>query len=107
MSRRAFTTEGSEAHGKDTSSLISPGIAVYHAFYSRPELKNIEIDQQANSNAAQAQVREQLSFVKGMNSLDRLHFDYKTMLNDEVDPVSSIEFLTFVNDRQGDLCSNH
>jgi len=39
-------------------------MAVHHAADTIPQMEDIEIDQQAHSHSAEAQVREQLCFVK-------------------------------------------
>jgi hypothetical protein len=56
-------------------------MTVHHAADTIPQMEDIEIDQQAHSHSAEAQVREQLCFVNRMDRLSRLHLHDYPMCN--------------------------
>src|SRR5579871_1144807 len=61
---------------------------------------DIEIDEQAHAQLAQAQIREQLGFVDGGKAFDRLQFNQHALVNDEVDAVPAVKLHTFILERQ-------
>jgi len=38
--------------------------------------------------------------VDGMDALDGFHFDYDSVLNDQIDAIAYFQFLTLVDNRQ-------
>lgn len=78
-------------------------MAVYHALDSVAETKNIEIDQQAYPDAAQAHVGEELGFVDWVENVDRLHFYNDSPFHDQIDSLSDFQFVALVHDWQRDF----
>jgi hypothetical protein len=63
----------------------------------------MEINQQADPDAAQPHVRQKLCLMNWMDRLDALHFDDNQIFNDEVDPVAQLDSFTVENHWQTDL----
>ena len=66
---RSRNCERKECIRQGTQGLLRPIVANHHASDSIPQTEDIEIDQQAHSHSAEAQVGKQLCFV---NRMDRL-----------------------------------
>jgi hypothetical protein len=68
---------------------------------------DMEINEQADSNAAQPHVRQKLRLVDWMNRFNALHFDDYELFDDEVDPVPKLDSFSVENYRQPDLAGNY
>jgi hypothetical protein len=76
---KTFNTEDTEEHRVE---LFFPVLPIDHAFDSISQMGDVEVDQQADADAAQAHVRENLSLMHRMNCLDAFHFDNYQILDD-------------------------
>ncbi len=85
--------------------LLLPILSVDHAFDSVSQVSHVEIDQQANSDAAEPHVREKLSLMHRMNGVNAFHFDDHQVLDDQIDPVPKLDLLSIENHGQPDLAS--
>jgi hypothetical protein len=83
-----------------------PAVSVDHALNSVPQVGDVEINQQADSDAAQSQVRQKLRLMNWMDCFDALHFDDNQILDDQVDPVAQFDFFSVENHRQPDLAGD-
>jgi hypothetical protein len=83
-----------------------PGIAIDHALDPIPEVGDVEFDQEADSDAAEPHVGEQLGLVNGMDCLNAFHLDNDKVLDQQVYAISKFDPLALVNDAQSDLAGN-
>jgi hypothetical protein len=86
---------------RGAQGLLHPAVAIDHALYSVAEMENIEVDQQAHTNPAEAQIREQLGFVDRMDGLGRFHLDYDATFDNQIDAIPRFKFAAFIDQRQG------
>jgi hypothetical protein len=76
-------------------------VAVDHPFNAVAEMEDVEIDEEADTDSAEAHVRQQLRLVNGMEGLGRFHFHYDSMFHDQIDAISDFEFVALIDDGQG------
>jgi hypothetical protein len=90
---RAFTTE---------EGLLLPVFAVDHPLDSIFQVKDVEVDQETDTDSAETHVGEKLGFMDGMDRVHSFHFDYDSGFY-QVDSVSDFELLSLIDNRQRDL----
>jgi hypothetical protein len=61
--------------------LLLPVLAVDHSLDSVLQVQDVEVDQKAHVDSAQAYVGEELRFVDRVDGFDGFHFDNDTVLN--------------------------
>jgi len=59
------------------------------------QVRDVEVDQQADAQAAQPQVREQLSVVNGQHRFDRFQFDDHDFVDEQIDSITEIDRESF------------
>jgi len=62
--------------------------------------RDIEVDEESDGAAAEAEVREQLGFVNRINGFNRLHFDNHLLCNQEVETIAGLQPQALVLDGQ-------
>src|SRR5438046_339952 len=67
-------------------------IIVHHPFDALPKENHVEIDQQANWNIKQPEVRQKLSLINRMNNLFTLKFDHDSVFHHKVGTKATIQF---------------
>jgi hypothetical protein len=97
-----YTTEGTEEH-RDSKALFFPAPSVNHAGNPVPQVGDMEINQQPDSDAAQPHVRQELCLMNRMDGLDAFHFHDDEGLDDQVDAIAKLDLLTVVHHRQANL----
>jgi hypothetical protein len=66
-------------------------------------MRNIEVQQKANPNSAQLQIRKELSLVNRQYLLDGFDFDENALFNSEIHTISGINLETVVHNREREL----
>ena len=92
-----------EEHGV---KLLLPVPTIDHALDSIPQVSDVEVNQQTNSDTAQPHVREKLRLMDGMNCIDALYFDDNHILDDQINPVPKLNLLSVEKHRQADLAGH-
>jgi len=100
-----LTTGDTEEHRVERG-LFFPAVPVDHALDSVPQVGDVKVNQQTDSDAAQSHIRQKLRLVDGMNRLDTLHFDDHELFDDEVDPVPQFDSFPVENHWQTDLAGD-
>jgi hypothetical protein len=80
-----------------------PVVPINHAPDSVLQVLNVKINQQPNLLAAQAHVRKQLRFVDRIDRVNALDLNDHTILYNQVDSVTDVDLLAFVDHGQADL----
>jgi hypothetical protein len=68
---KSLTTGDTDEH---RNFLHLPVFAVHHALDAIAQVKDVEVNQQADAHAAEAHIGEKLSLVDRMNGIDRFYF---------------------------------
>ena len=76
---------------------------VHHTLDPVAQVKDMEVDKQANGSAAQSQIGEQLGFVHRGRSGHRFYLDNDDVLHQQIDAVTGINVDTLIRDRQRDF----
>lgn len=98
-------TEGTEEH-RVTPVLFFPIFAVDHPLNAVAQVSHIEIDEKADADPAQPQIREKLRLVDRMYQFNTLHLDDNQIFDNLIDPISKLDLFSVENHRQPDLASN-
>ena len=80
-----------------------PIFSIDHSLDTIPQMHHVKIDQQTYTLSAKPQVRQQLGLVNRIDRANRLDFDNDGILDYHVDPISKIDSLSVIDDRQADL----
>jgi hypothetical protein len=102
---KVITTGDTEEHRVERG-LFFPAISVDHALDPVPQVGDMEINQQTDSDAAQPHVRQKLRLMDWMNRFNALHFDDHELFDDQVDPVAQLDSFSVENHRQTNLAGN-
>ena len=83
--------------------LLFPVRSEYHSFDSISQVGNVEVDQQADVNSAEAHVGQELCLMNRMDRVNAFNLDNHGVFNHEVHPKPQFDLLAFIDDRQADL----
>ena len=88
---------------RGAQGLLAPILTIHHALDSVPEMEDVEVDQQAHTHSAEAQVRQELSLMNWMDCLGGFYLHHYPVLHDQVDAVAYFDFLALVHHGQSHL----
>jgi hypothetical protein len=75
----------------------------HHSLYAVFQSGRMKVKKQAGLEATQLEVSQQLCFVDRQQSFDGFQFKDEPVIDDNVNPISTIQSYVLVRDRQRDL----
>jgi CheY-like chemotaxis protein len=83
--------------------IFLPRGTVHEAFDSVFEMHDVEADQQANRFPAELEVGNHLRVMHGTDTLNRLNLDNHEVFDEQIHPITEIQFRAVIHDRKPDL----